>query len=45
MVKQKKGTNVRDIMLDIYADSENVVDQPSFKLYVYVITEVTDLSE
>ena len=45
MVKEKKGTDVRDILLDIYADSEDIADKPTFKLYVYVITDVTDLSE
>lgn len=45
MIKEKKGTDVRDIMLDIYSDSQDIVDKPAFKLYVYIITEVTDLSE
>jgi len=45
MVKEIKGTDVRDVILDIYTDSEDIPDKPNFKLYVYVITEVTDLSE
>lgn len=36
---------MRDILLDIYADSEEVDGKPDFEYYVYVITKVTDLSE
>ena len=44
-IKQREGTEVRDLLLDIYADSEDIDGKPDFEYYVYVITNVTDLSE
>ena len=38
------GRNVRDIILDIYMHSMSNENSPVFKLYIYILKNVTDLN-
>ena len=44
MIKALNGTDVRDITLDIYMDSMEDDEAPKFKLNIYIVKNVTDLS-
>lgn len=45
MIKYLEGEDVRDIALNIYLDSTKYdMDVPDFKLFIYIISSVTDLS-
>ena len=45
MIKDCDGEDVRDITLNIYLDSLKYdEDVPDFKLFIYMISSVTDLS-
>lgn len=45
LIKWVNGTDVRDLTLNMYIDSMELEDIPDFKLLVYIVRDVTDLSE